>query len=461
MSKEPPIFIVASDHPGKLAVALELCLQGFKDGSIRRITSTELKTLVLLPHEILIIDFVSMNADDINDNDWHSVSGHPTLGLFLAGQIEALLKQSLVCTEVVAWPTDKSELQVKLNRLCRLANAEHQLDQTLALKLNLIGESDAFQKVVVDIKKYSKCDAPVLVLGETGTGKEKIARAIHYAGLDDGKPFVAVNCGALPDSLVENELFGHVRGAYTDARESQCGLVEQAEGGTLFLDEIEALSHKGQVALLRFLQDYEYRPLGSQKTRHARLRLVTASNEPLEQLVEQGLVRKDLFYRINILSLELPPLRKRGEDITLLAEYFLDKYRDLYEQHDRYFDPETLGWMSRYHWPGNVRELENLILREFLLTDSSCIFIRPTDQALGERRKRTKDRRDPDLFSRSFQDAKSAVVSAFEQSYLQYVLDDANGNISQAARQAGKERRAFSRLLDKYDFSTEAYNDQQ
>ena len=460
MGQEEPLFTVVSYQPDKLAAGLEPSLNGLSLGTVRCISPAGLDSLVLLPHEILIIDFVSMPAADNDAKDWRTLSGHLVLGLLPAEEIESPSKRTLVCTEVVLWPAKQDELTIKLKRLSRLANVERQLEQTLTLKLNLIGESEPFQKVIADIKKYSKCDAPVLILGETGTGKEKIARAIHYAGLDDGKPFVAVNCGALPDNLVENELFGHARGAYTDARQSQRGLVEQAEGGTLFLDEIEALSHKGQIALLRFLQEYEYRPLGSQETKRACLRLITASNEPLEQLASQGRFRKDLFYRINILSLELPPLRERGGDITLLAEHFVDKYREMYEQYDKYLDPQTLAWMTRYDWPGNVRELENLILREFLLADSNCITIQPPDGTVGERRKNRQDRRYAHLYGRSFQDAKSAVVKEFERSYLKHALEDAKGNISQAARQAGKERRTFSKLLDKYGFSRKRYSDQ-
>ena len=454
MDNEELYFIVVSNQPDKLVILLEQALKELQIGSLRQITPAGLTTLVLLPHEILIFDFASMDMNGFDDNILSSISGHLLLGLFPPGMNESSMNQALVCTETISWPPKQGELNIKLQRLCRLARAEYQLDQNLALKLNLIGESEIFQEVVSNIKKYSKCNAPALILGETGTGKEKVARAIHYAGVDDGKPFVAVNCGCLPDSLVENELFGHVRGAYTDARELQCGLVEQAEGGTLFLDEIEALSHKGQVALLRFLQDYEYRPLGSQHTKQANVRMITASNESLEKLVDQGAFRKDLFYRINILPLTLPPLRKRGSDILLLAEYFLEKYRVMYNQNDRYLDPQTLHWMSRYSWPGNVRELENLILREFLLADSACIKIRPIEDVSNERRRQSQDRRrSSDIYNRSFQDAKSAVVKEFEHNYLQHVLEDANGNISQAARQAGKERRSFTRLLDKYGFA--------
>ena len=252
--------------------------------------------------------------------------------------------------------------------------------------------------------------------------------------------------------MVENELFGHVRGAYTDAKQSQRGLIEQAEGGTLFLDEIEAMSQKGQVALLRFLQDFEYRPLGSHQTKQARLRLIAASNEPLERLADGGFFRKDLFYRINILSLHLPALRDREADIVLLAEYFINKYHKMYQQFDKYIDPDTLEWMLRYDWPGNVRELENLILREFLLADTPCISIKPIDGAVDERRNNMLDRRYRHLYCSNFQDAKSFIVKEFERSYLHQALRNSKGNISQAARQAGKERRTFAKLLDKHGF---------
>ena len=214
----------------------------------------------------------------------------------------------------------------------------------------------------------------------------------------------------------------------------------------------------GIVALLRFLHDYEYRPLGSQQSRQAHLRLITASNEPLERLIGQGLFRKDLFYRINILSLALPPLRERSQDIRLLADHFVDKYRRIYAQNDKYLDPGTLDWMVRYDWPGNVRELDNLILREFLLADSSCISIPPFNGNMGERRRNIFDRRNHHLYSRNFQEAKARVVREFEIGYLQHALEQAQGNISRAARQSGKERRTFSKLLEKYDLHGKGYS---
>ena len=451
--RNEPLFSLVSLEPEKLAAELAPWLKAHARAPVRCLTPAGLAETILSPREILIIDFISLGHDGRNADGFILPAGRPVLGVLAKERGLQPAGCAARCTETVAWPGDHAELTVKLNRLCRLVSADSRLARTLTLKLNVIGESEALRSVISNIGKYAKCDAPVLIMGETGTGKEQIARAIHYLAADDNRPFVAVNCGALPDNLVENELFGHAKGAYTDARDSHCGLVEQAEGGTLFLDEIEALSPKGQVALLRFLPEYEYRPLGSQQqTKRAKLRLITASNEPLDQLIGAGTFRKDLFYRLNILPLHLPPLRERRGDVALLAEHFINKYREVYQQDDKFLDPRTLEWMTRYDWPGNVRELENLILREFLLADSACISIPPLRGTNGERRKNGPDRRHRHLYKRHFQDAKAEVVWQFEHSYLEQVLQDARGNISAAARQAGKERRTFTKLLHKHGF---------
>jgi len=451
-NRKEPEFVIVSPTPDTFVAELGPWLNAFGPAIVRCLTPEELTETVLSPREILIIDYMSQGAGGAGDRNCIPPTGWPVLGIVprRCGLSSGCAQR---CSETVIWPDHHAELVVKLKRLCRLVNKDNRLAQTLTLKLNLIGESEALQNVVSNIVKYARCDAPVLITGETGTGKELIARAIHYLDANDDKPFVAVNCGTLPDNLVENELFGHVRGAYTDAREAHCGLVEQAEGGTLFLDEIEAMSPKGQIALLRFLPTYEYRPLGSQqRIKQAKLRLITASNESLEQLIVAGSFRKDLFYRLNILPLSLPPLRERKGDVAILAEYFIDKYRRTYQQHDKYLDPQTLEWMERYDWPGNVRELENLLLREFLLAESDRISISCLQGIQIERRKNGIDRRHRQLYQRHFQNAKAEVVRQFEYSYLQQVLRIAGGNISAAARQAGKERRTFTKLLHKHGF---------
>jgi len=290
------------------------------------------------------------------------------------------------------------------------------------------------------------CDAPVLIEGETGTGKELAARAIHYQSARRDGPFIPVNCGAIPDALIESELFGHRRGAFTDAKEHQPGLVSLAEGGTLFLDEVDALSPKGQVTLLRFLQDQEFRPLGSRRVEHGNVRLLAASNSSLSTLAETGAFRPDLLYRLRILCLELPPLRQREGDVELLANRFLEACEQRFGLGPKALHPEALRWMNGYHWPGNIRELENLLYREYLLSDKQLLRLEPARTAKPLRPCR------PEQTSGSlpFHRAKELALAAFEREYLADLMGLASGNVSLAARLAGKERRSLGKLLKKH-----------
>ncbi|TKB26001.1 sigma-54-dependent Fis family transcriptional regulator [Desulfopila sp. IMCC35006] len=314
----------------------------------------------------------------------------------------------------------------------------------------MVGNSPEFQHMLKRLYKIIKCDAPVFIEGETGTGKELAARAIHYFGSRKDQPFIAANCGAIPDQLVENELFGHEKGAYTDATDTREGLISQAESGTLFLDEIETLSYKCQVVLLRFLENMTYRPLGSKVAKHANVRVITATNESITRMVEQGDFRRDLYYRINIMNIQLPPLRKRRSDISLLAEHFIRQFQLQYKQPDRVLHPDSMAALKYHDWPGNVRELENMLHREFLMADGKYVSINELESKKRERRASSVDRRLQNLMTQPMVKAKARVVEDFEQNYLVTTLDRAKGNISEAARLAGKERRSFTRLLEKY-----------
>lgn len=325
-------------------------------------------------------------------------------------------------------------------------------------RFNLVGSAPGFLKAIDLINRFAACDATVLIQGETGTGKELAARAIHYLGVRRDHPFSPVNCGAIPENLVEVELFGHARGAFTDAREPRAGIVAETEGGTLFLDEVEALSPRSQVALLRFLQDQTFRPLGASRVVSANVRVIAASNQNLQQLQSQGLFRRDLFFRLNIMSLEMPPLRHRQGDVQLLAEHFVRHFNFQYGGPAKRLSGGALKALAAYVWPGNVRELENLIHREFLLTPGDIIRIgpeqlspSPTDTAAaaaipfdlvgGEDLARTKAR----------------LIAKFEEVFLSRMLTETNGNVSLAARRCGKERRTFGKLLKKYGIDRTAY----
>jgi DNA-binding NtrC family response regulator len=316
-------------------------------------------------------------------------------------------------------------------------------------ELNLVGQSPAFLSVLELTKRFAGCDATVLIQGETGTGKELVSRAIHYLGARRDFPFIPVNCGALPDSLVESELFGHVRGAFTDARDARRGLIAEAEGGTLFLDEIEVLTPKAQVALLRFLQDLEYRPVGGAAVRDADVRIVAASNANLGELAREGHFRRDLLFRLDVLSIDLPPLRERQHDVVLLADMFLKRFAGQYRRPPKTLHPDAVSRLLDHEWPGNVRELANLVHREFLMSDGPMIHLHCLASP-GACRKS-----DPEAaLSRSteskFQDAKAWAIAQFERAYIVELLSRTRGNISQAARLSGKERSHLGKLVKKY-----------
>ena len=309
----------------------------------------------------------------------------------------------------------------------------------------MIGQSEAFHAIQALIVKMAAFDAPVLIEGETGTGKELAARAIHYGGARRRGPFVPINCGAVPDSLIENELFGHRRGAFTDARDDQTGLAALANGGTLFLDEIDALTRKGQVTLLRFIQDHQFRPLGGRSEEKADVRIIAASNRSLDQQTETGEFRLDLLYRLKLMHLELPPLRVRRGDIPLLAVHFIKVGSARFGKPARQLDPTTLAWFERYAWPGNIRELENLVLRAFLLSEGTEISIPSPSTGLTEAGDMA-----PVGAALNYKSAKSQAIVEFEGRYLARLLEQTNGNVSAAARISGTERRHLGRLLKKY-----------
>ena len=319
-----------------------------------------------------------------------------------------------------------------------------------AVSNQIVGSSEARRAMLEQLRCMAFSDAPALIEGETGSGKEVAARAVHYGGQRCAGPFVPVNCGALPEGLIESELFGVERGAYTDARQARRGLVAEALGGTLFLDEVDALSPKGQVTLLRFLQDQHYRPVGTALEQCTDARVIAAANQPLDELVARREFRSDLLYRLKILHVVLPPLRQRGEDVELLARRFMAVLQERYGGPTRELHPETLQWLLRYDWPGNVRELENWVHRRFLMSTGPLIVhddgLRPPAGGAAV----------ADQPLMCFQRAKADAVKRFERDYLQRVLRETEGNVTRAARLAGKERRAFGKLLKKHGIVRDA-----
>ena len=311
----------------------------------------------------------------------------------------------------------------------------------------LLGRSPRFIQSLEAIRRFAPTDAPVLLEGETGTGKELAARAVHYTSARKNGPFIPLNCGAVPDTLLENELFGHEKGAFTGAQTRHAGLVAQANGGTLFLDEVDSLTPKGQVILLRFLQDFSYRPLGSDRLETSDVRVVAASNTSLEEQVVAKRFRQDLLFRIDVARVTLPPLRQRLEDIPLLCTHFLRKFTAEYDTLPRRLDAPSLEWLLGRVWPGNVRELENVLHREFLLTDGAIIHIDPLrypdEGAVGNLPHSVE------LYDLPYGEARTRVIESFDRRYLTRLLAESGGNVTEAARRAGKDRCNLRRMLKK------------
>jgi DNA-binding NtrC family response regulator len=328
----------------------------------------------------------------------------------------------------------------------QLERLVHRLRDSHA-QAKLVGTARAFLASIAQLPAIARTDAAVLVSGETGTGKELVARAIHYMSDRAPFPFVAVNCGALPDTLLEDELFGHERGAFTDAHQRRKGLVAHAERGTLLLDEVDTLSGRAQIALLRMLQDKKYRPVGTGSELQADVRILSATNAALDRLVERGSFRADLYYRLCVFSIELPPLRERVEDIPTLAAHFIGKHKSE-DARPLTLSPEALQRLLAYTWPGNVRELENAIIRGIHLSGGREHI------AAGELGLPSPASTPPASLRgvanpRSFGVLKRQAIESFERAYLTQLMSEHQGNISRAARAAGKERRELGKLLKK------------
>jgi transcriptional regulator with PAS, ATPase and Fis domain len=315
---------------------------------------------------------------------------------------------------------------------------------------NLVGGAPAFLRALRQLPAIAKSGATVVISGETGTGKELVARAIHYLSERAGLPFVAVNCGSYPESLLEAELFGYERGAFTGAQARREGLIAQAEGGTLFLDEVDTLPPKAQVDLLRVLQEKSFRVLGCGVERRADVRVLGATNASLDRLVRLGSFRTDLYYRLCIFSISLPPLRDRKEDILPLATHFLESHTPTGMTALK-LDSSAREALLSYDWPGNVRELENAIIRGIYLSQTDSIDKESLGLSL------------PTLASvcfrgsSSFKAAKRELVEEFEKNYLSRIMIEHRGNVTRAAHSIGKERRDLGKLLKKYQLNPKLY----
>jgi DNA-binding NtrC family response regulator len=358
-------------------------------------------------------------------------------------------------------PFSADQLRVAVDRALRqraLArenrNLRQQLQEALGLE-TIIGRSPAMVRVFELIRKAARSEANILVLGESGTGKELVARAIHANSQCASRPFVPVDCASLPEHLLESELFGHEKGAFTGAVKTKVGLIEMANHGTLFLDEIGELPLALQGKFLRALQERTIRRVGGTSLIEVNLRVVSATNRNLREEIATGRFREELFYRINVIAIELPPLRDRAGDVTLLAHAFLGKYG---RGRGLGLDEAALAALEAYAWPGNVRELQNVIERACALVDGSTVRARDLPDHVLARAPagrtpagRAADGRTPDTRTDlPLKQAKERWLESLEGSYLRELLGLHQGNISAAAKAAGIDRKTFHRLINKY-----------
>lgn len=356
-------------------------------------------------------------------------------------------------------PYDSEELLARLHAVMRTRRIYQELqesqteNQQLRVKIagrasydKIIGQSAKMQEVYDLISRVAVSDAPVLIAGESGTGKELVASALHFASTRKDKPFIIQNCSAFSDHLLESELFGHVRGAFTGAHKDKTGLFEAAHKGTFFLDELGEMSQAMQAKLLRVLQDGSYLPVGSTQVKKADVRILAATNRNLQEMMSEGNFREDLFYRLNVITIELPPLRERREDIPILAQHFIEERAKKNSESSTPISSEALGALSAYHWPGNIRELQNEIERMHLLAGSVPKF--ETSHLSAQLHGQTGN---PETPVPSGPEPLKDAIARLEKIKIREVLDHCNGNKSETAKILGISRSNLIAKVKQYE----------
>ncbi len=382
------------------------------------------------------LDLVRHVRENFKDTEVMMITGYPSI----EGAVEAV---KIGAEEFLPKPFTDDELLSAVGRVLDKARVRRsgriKPDKEIPVHKGLIGRSEGMREVFLAIRKASSASATVLITGESGTGKELAARAIHYGSVRSSAPFVPVNCGGIPEGLLESELFGHVKGAFTGATESRAGFFHAADGGTIFLDEVSDMSLAMQVKLLRVLQDKKVCMVGSNRTRKVDVRILAATNKDLHGLVKKELFREDLFYRVNVITIVIPPLRERGDDILLLAHHFLTKFAAESGKPKLRFSDEALQSLRSYNWPGNVRELENVIQRLVVMTDGDLIEVPDL----------------PDLcrFSALRKTGFTRTLAEVEGEYITNVLASVDGNKSRAAKILGIDRKTLREKLKRAEQS--------
>ena len=365
--------------------------------------------------------------------------------------------------DFITKPFKIKELEKITDRIFRLLDKMDGKDafnaQLKKISFNgMIGQSAEIRRVYKLIEKVAQTNSTVLLAGESGTGKDLAAKAIHDLSDRVENPFIAINCTAIAETMLEAELFGFEKGAFTDAKDQKKGLFELADGGTIFFDEIGDMPINLQAKLLRVLQDKTFRRIGGQKDISVDVRIVSATHQNLEKNIEEGLFREDLFYRLNVFPIEIPPLRDRGEDILLLSSVFIKEYSYEFNVQDKTLDPDVESLFLSYKWRGNIRELKNIIERIMIIEETNTISIQSLPKhILNSSPELPPKKEDTTAINLPFKSAKSDIVNTFEVNYLTKMLIKTKGNVSEAAKLANLDRGAFQRLLRKHKIKSEDF----
>lgn len=435
-------ILVVDDSPN----TLEVLQRNLQSEGYRVFTAPDVADAVRIlenaPFDLVITDFkmpkvsgldlVRHVRENFKDTEVMMITGYPSVG----GAVGAVKAGA---AEYLPKPFTEEELLTAVRSVLENLRIRRAVQAPPRIQgpRGLIGESPAIQKVFSAVSKVAPTPATVLVTGESGTGKELIARAIHYSSPRASAPFVPVNCAAIPDTLLESELFGYVKGAFTGANETRAGFFQTADGGTIFLDEISATSLATQVKLLRVLQEREVCMVGSAKARKVDIRIIAATNKDLLALVRKDLFREDLYFRLNVITLILPPLRERDDDVLLLIHYFAEKFAAEIGKQVPTFSDEALQVLRNYHWPGNVRELENVVQLLVVMTDSPLIQVADLPSLMR--------------YSAARGSGYDRTLADIEAEYIRNVVASVEGNRTRAAQILGIDRKTLREKLKTTD----------
>jgi DNA-binding NtrC family response regulator len=472
-SKTPFTILVVEDDPTDIELMLHALEQahlrtigGDFEMEVRPTAEGALKLLAEQPVDLVLTDLVlpGMNGLDLVSRLQSIDSNLPVLVITrmnaVAHAVDAMRRGAF---DYVLKPVNAEDLEMRLHRAIRISEIlrrhavyEHQ-DRQAGEANNLVGVSAAFERIMRNIQDAARVRSTVLITGETGTGKGMIARAIHQQSPERDRPFQVIDCTTVPEGMMESELFGHVRGAFTGAIADKPGLIELANGGTVFFDEIGELPLLLQAKLLRVLEENEVRPVGGTRVRRVDMRFIAATNQNLEDKVRAGSFRRDLYYRLAVLSIPVPPLRERREDIPAIARHLLLRLGREMGRPRCHFDEEALAALASYVWPGNGRELRNVVERVVMLAAGDMITARDVRALLPQGESQDSVVQDSRLSALSYIEAKEQAVEEFTKAYLRTKLAECGGVITKAAESSGIPRQHFSLLMKRFLKSEESH----